>query len=242
MGFPLKVTTWIQIFFQDRASPSLEQIIFLHDTIITLLSIVTVLVRVRLIRVCCIKFTNQTLLQQQVIEIIWTLSPIFVLLLITLPSLQTLYLLDDPFLPAVRLKAIGHQWYWSYEYPDFPDINFRSYITPTDNTTPSAQFRLLDVDSPVVLPITTQIRIITTRTDVIHSWTIPSLGLKTDSIPGRLNLIITSINRSGILYGQCSEICGANHRFMPIKLEVVPIKNFLTWISNFSSTGVRSKG
>mgnify|MGYP001949720523 CR=1 FL=1 len=171
---------------------------------------------------------NYNLLQKQNIEIIWTTLPIIILLFIALPSLQALYIIDDPFKPNITIKTIGHQWYWSYQYSDFNNIEFEAYM---DNKMP----RLLNTDNSLVLPTKTKIRIITTSTDVIHSWTIPTLGLKCDAIPGRLNQILTYINRTGIFYGQCSEICGTNHSFIPIKLEAVPKNFFISWMKKINS-------
>lgn len=176
------------------------------------------------------KITNRYLLQEQTIEIVWTLAPVFILFRIAFPSLQALYLLDDPFAPRITLKAVGHQWYWSYEYSDFPSLEFDSYMIPAIDNPESN--RLLETDNSVVLPTNTQIRVITTGADVIHSWTVPALGVKADAIPGRLNQIIFMLDRPGIFYGQCREICGANHRFMPIKIEAVPLKWFTSWTAS----------
>lgn len=179
------------------------------------------------------KYINRFLLEGQIIELIWTILPAITLIFIALPSLRLLYLLDELNNPLITLKSIGHQWYWSYEYSDFHNIEFDSYIIqPIDLQ--SFNFRLLDVDNRIILPINNQIRIIVTATDVIHSWTIPSLGVKIDANPGRLNQTNFFINRPGIFYGQCSEICGTNHRFIPIVVERIPIKNFINWINNYS--------
>ena len=176
------------------------------------------------------KRSNRFLVQNQTTEILWTILPVFILLLIASPSLKALYLLDDPFSPNITIKATGHQWYWSYEYSDFPDLEFFSYIIP-ESDLKLEDIRLLETDNRVVIPLNTPVRVITTGGDVIHSWTIPSLGVKADAVPGRLNQIIFSVKRVGVFYGQCSEICGANHRFIPIKIEVVPIKSFINWVN-----------
>lgn len=226
---PSEISTWSILSFQDSASPGMEQLIMFHDFTIIIITLITRLVGIRILFIFYYKITNRFLLQEQVIEIIWTACPVFILLLIALPSLKTLYLLDDPFNPNLTVKAIGHQWYWSYEYSDFPHIEFDSYIVPREDSQRFA--RLLETDNSVVLPIHTQIRVITTGADVIHSWTVPALGVKADAVPGRLNQIIFSINRPGIFFGQCSEICGSNHRFIPIKIEAVPIIRFISWVS-----------
>jgi cytochrome c oxidase subunit 2 len=141
--------------------------------------------------------------------------------------LKALYLLDDPFTPNLTIKAVGHQWYWSYEYSDFPGIEFDSYITFDRESAGIA--RLLETDNSLVIPRFSQMRVLVTGADVIHSWALPALGVKADAVPGRLNQVIVFVNRSGLFYGQCSEICGANHRFMPIKLEAVPMRHFIEW-------------
>lgn len=230
----LKIPTWAILGLQDRASPIIEELTYFHDFTITIITIVTALVGLNLLYVSYYKLTDRYLLQDQSIEIIWTIVPVFILLFIARPSLKALYLLDDPFTPNLTVKAIGHQWYWSYEYSDFPDLEFRSYIIPQSNLE-KENTRLLETDNNIVLPLNTPIRIITTATDVIHAWTIPVLGVKADAVPGRLNQIIFTIKRPGIFYGQCSEICGANHRFIPIKIEAVPIKNFTKWVINYNS-------
>ena len=153
------------------------------------------------------------------------------ILFIAFPSLRLLYLLDEISEPSITLKTIGHQWYWSYEYSDFMDIEFDSYIIPSNELNLDS-FRLLDVDNRIIIPINSQIRILITAADVIHSWTVPALGVKVDGTPGRLNQTNFIINRPGLFYGQCSEICGANHRFIPIVIESVPVKIFLNWIKN----------
>jgi len=178
-------------------------------------------------------FTNRFLLRGQTIEIIWTIIPAIVLIFIALPSLRLLYLLDEIRIPAITLKTIGHQWYWSYEYSDFNLIEFDSYIIPI-NEINILNFRLLDVDNRIILPINLKIRILISAADVIHSWTIPSLGVKVDGSPGRLNQTNFLINRPGLFFGQCSEICGANHSFIPIVIERVNLNYFINWIKNFS--------
>ena len=178
--------------------------------------------------------SNRFLLQDQTIEIVWTVAPIFILFIIATPSLNVLYILDDPSSPNLTIKAIGYQWYWSYEYSDFPQVEFNSYILPLEDTQ-LTDSRLLETDNNLVLPLNTQIRVITTAADVIHAWTVPALGVKADAVPGRLNQLIFSVKRPGLFYGQCSEICGANHRFIPIKIEVVPIENFMNWLNNLES-------
>nr|YP_009045249.1 cytochrome c oxidase subunit II [Athyma sinope]AHA03600.1 cytochrome c oxidase subunit II [Athyma sinope] len=226
------MATWSNLNYQNSASPLMEQIIFFHDHTLIILIMITILVSYLMISLFFNKYINRFLLEEQMIELIWTILPAITLIFIALPSLRLLYLLDELNNPLITLKSIGHQWYWSYEYSDFNNIEFDSYmIQETDNL---SNFRLLDVDNRIVLPMNNQIRILITATDVIHSWTIPSLSVKVDANPGRLNQTSFFINRPGIFYGQCSEICGANHSFMPIVIESISIKNFINWINNYS--------
>nr|UQS75792.1 cytochrome c oxidase subunit II [Heteralonia sp.] len=228
------MSTWSNLGLQDSASPLMEQLIFFHDHTLLILVMITVFTGYLMIMLFFNKYTNRFLLHGQAIEVIWTILPAIVLLFIALPSLRLLYLLDEISEPSITLKTIGHQWYWSYEYSDFMDIEFDSYMIPS-NELELNSFRLLDVDNRVVLPSNSQVRILVTAADVIHSWTVPSLGIKVDGTPGRLNQTNFLINRPGIFYGQCSEICGANHSFMPIVIESVPAKTFINWISSMNN-------
>nr|ACC94685.1 cytochrome c oxidase subunit II [Hydrellia tritici] len=229
------MSTWSNLNLQNGASPLMEQLIFFHDHALMILVMITMLVGYLMFMLFFNKFTNRFLLHGQTIEVIWTIIPAIILLFIALPSLRLLYLLDEINEPSVTLKSIGHQWYWSYEYSDFKNVEFDSYMVPT-NELPIDGFRLLDVDNRVVLPMNTQIRILVTATDVIHSWTVPALGVKVDGTPGRLNQTNFFMNRPGLFYGQCSEICGANHSFMPIVIESIPSNYFIKWInSNLNS-------
>nr|AII71857.1 cytochrome c oxidase subunit II [Liriomyza langei] len=229
------MSTWANLNLQNSASPLMEQLIFFHDHALMILMMITVLVGYVMITLFFNKFTNRLLLHGQMIEMIWTILPAIILLFIAFPSLRLLYLLDEINEPSITLKAIGHQWYWSYEYSDFNNnMEFDSYMIPT-NELKNDEFRLLDVDNRTVLPMNTQIRILVTAADVLHSWTVPALGVKIDGTPGRLNQTNFFINRPGLFYGQCSEICGANHSFMPIVIESVPSDIFIKHISNNSN-------
>jgi len=225
------MATWGHLGFQDRASPLIEQLIFFHDHTIVVLILITTVVGYIMATLFFNTLTNRFLLEGQTIEIIWTILPAVILVFIALPSLRLLYLLDEVNNPRITLKTIGHQWYWRYEYSDFLQVEFDSYILPT-NELANDGFRLLDVDNRTVLPINTQVRVLISAADVIHSWTVPALGIKADAIPGRLNQVSFLINRPGLFYGQCSEICGANHSFIPIVIESVSINSFLNWVSS----------
>nr|QNE85598.1 cytochrome c oxidase subunit II [Chrysotimus molliculus] len=227
------MSTWANLGLQDSASPLMEQLIFFHDHTLLILIMITVLVGYLMGMLFFNPLTNRFLLHGQTIEIIWTILPAVTLLFIVFPSLRLLYLLDEINEPILTLKSIGHQWYWSYEYSDFMNIEFDSYMIPT-NEISNEGFRLLDVDNRIVLPMNSQIRILVTAADVIHSWTIPALGVKVDGTPGRLNQTNFFINRPGLFFGQCSEICGANHSFMPIVIESIPINFFIKWIQSMN--------
>nr|YP_011010578.1 cytochrome c oxidase subunit 2 [Halobates poseidon]WPW47232.1 cytochrome c oxidase subunit 2 [Halobates poseidon] len=225
------MSKWSQINFQDPNSPLMEQLMFFHDNTMIILIMITTIIAWIMFKMLFNKMINRFMMENQMIEIIWTIIPAMILILIALPSLRILYMMDETKSPTLTIKAIGHQWYWSYEYSDFKNIEFEAYMKPT-NEIEMNEFRLLETDNRITLPMNNQIRIIVTATDVLHSWTIPSLGIKIDAIPGRLNQGFMFINRPGMLYGQCSEICGANHSFMPITIESVNTKQFISWLKN----------
>nr|YP_010191959.1 cytochrome c oxidase subunit II [Thyonella gemmata]QZM06628.1 cytochrome c oxidase subunit II [Thyonella gemmata] len=225
------MATWAQLGLQDASSPLMEELIYFHDYALIILTLIIILVFYGLISVLSSSFTNRFFLEGQELETIWTIIPAIILIFIAFPSLQLLYLMDEVNTPYLTVKAIGHQWYWSYEYTDYNNIEFDSYMTPTEDLQ-NGEPRLLEVDNRLILPFQNPIRILITSSDVIHSWAIPSLGIKMDAIPGRLNQTSFLINRTGLFYGQCSEICGANHSFMPIVIESVPFNTFQNWITN----------
>nr|YP_010321639.1 cytochrome c oxidase subunit II [Chironomus nipponensis]UKO31632.1 cytochrome c oxidase subunit 2 [Chironomus nipponensis]UZS77079.1 cytochrome c oxidase subunit II [Chironomus nipponensis] len=225
------MATWANLGLQDSNSPIMEQLNFFHDHALLIIILVTLSVGYLMGTLFFNKLNNRYLLHGQTIEVIWTILPAIILLFIAFPSLRILYLLDEVNNPSISLKTIGHQWYWSYEYSDFSGVEFDSYMIP-QNEMSLDTFRLLDVDNRVILPINNQIRILVSATDVLHSWAIPSLGVKIDASPGRLNQTNFFINRPGLFFGQCSEICGANHSFMPIVIESIPTNHFIKWISN----------
>nr|YP_009316750.1 cytochrome c oxidase subunit II [Anax imperator]YP_009942418.1 cytochrome c oxidase subunit II [Anax parthenope]AOW43651.1 cytochrome c oxidase subunit 2 [Anax imperator]QOC71587.1 cytochrome c oxidase subunit II [Anax parthenope]QOQ35054.1 cytochrome c oxidase subunit II [Anax parthenope] len=227
------MATWAQLNFQDAASPMMEQMSYFHDHTMMVLVIITMLVAYVMLSMFWNKNVNRNLLDGQQIETAWTVLPVFVLIIIAMPSLRLLYLLDEVSDPSITLKTVGHQWYWSYEYSDFNQVEFDSYMIPYNEMSENG-FRLLEVDNRAVLPLQTQVRVLITAADVLHSWTVPSLGVKVDATPGRLNQASFFITRPGLFFGQCSEICGANHSFMPIVIESVTSKTFINWIQKMS--------
>jgi cytochrome c oxidase subunit 2 len=170
------------------------------------------------------------------LEVVWTIVPGLVLMVIAIPSFALLYAADELVDPAMTIKVVGHQWYWSYEYSDYEtddgdSLNFDSYIVQEDDLTVGS-LRLLEVDNRVVVPTNTHVRVIVTAADVLHCWAVPSFGFKIDACPGRLNQSSIFVQREGVYYGQCSEICGVNHGFMPIVVEAVSLDNYVSWISS----------
>lgn len=205
-----------------------------HDLAIIILIFITLIISYIIISIIINSFINRFLLQGHLIELIWTVTPAIILVIIAIPSLKILYLTDDSPFRKLTIKTIGHQWYWRYEYSDFINLEFDSFIIPTPDLK-EIEFRLLDVDNRCVLPYNFNIRILTTSADVIHSWTVPSLGIKIDSTPGRLNQTGLYMYRPGLFFGQCSEICGANHRFMPILVESTSTKLFIKWLKTINN-------
>nr|YP_010586032.1 cytochrome c oxidase subunit II [Apatidelia acuminata]UZZ43768.1 cytochrome c oxidase subunit II [Apatidelia acuminata] len=226
------MATWSNLNFQDSSSPLMEQMIFFHDFSLMILTLIIIFITYLMTMLLFNKITNRMLLEEQMIELIWTILPAIILIFIALPSLKLLYLIDENNKPLITLKTIGHQWFWSYEYSDFKKIKFDSFMIPK-NEMNSESFRLIEVDNRLVVPMNTKIRILITANDVIHSWTVPALGVKTDATPGRLNQTNFFIKRPGMFFGQCSEICGTNHSFMPITVESINSKFFINWIKNY---------
>nr|ACR00050.1 cytochrome c oxidase subunit II [Auchenoplax crinita] len=224
------MANWAQLSFQDPASPIMMQLVYFHDHAALILILVLCYVSTALYSLASNSFLSRYILEAQAIELIWTIIPALVLLFLAFPSLYLLYTMDELLSPSMTFKAIGHQWYWSYEYSDVEELSFDAYMM-LDSDLNTGEFRLLEVDHRTVLPINLNIRAVITAADVIHAWAVPSLGVKVDAVPGRLNQVGFFGLRSGVYYGQCSEICGANHSFMPISLEMVPFTVFSEWLT-----------
>lgn len=230
------------IGFQDGVSPGFTGIVELHDNIFFYLVVIAILVfwmlgsTIYYFNYDKTKIVHKYLVHGTLIEILWTIFPAIVLLAIAIPSFRLLYILDEVTLPTITVKVTGHQWYWSYEYSDYETesgdpIEFDSYMIP-DSDLEIGQSRLLEVDNPIVLPENTHVRFIVTSTDVLHDFAIPSAGIKIDATPGRLNQSSFFSEREGELFGQCSELCGTYHGFMPIQVEVSSVEDYLSWISS----------
>nr|NP_149947.1 cytochrome c oxidase subunit II [Episoriculus fumidus]AAK71085.1 cytochrome c oxidase subunit II [Episoriculus fumidus] len=220
-----------QMGLQDATSPIMEELMNFHDHALMIVFLISTLVLYIISSMLTTKLTHTSTMDAQAVETIWTILPAIILILIALPSLRILYMMDEINNPTLTVKTVGHQWYWSYEYTDYDELNFDSYMIPTTELKPG-DLRLLEVDNRAVLPMEMTVRVLITSEDVLHSWAVPSLGLKTDAIPGRLNQTTLLATRPGLYYGQCSEICGSNHSFMPIVLELVPLKVFEKWSSS----------
>jgi len=224
------MATWGQTIFQNRSSPIIEQFIFLHDHIMSILILIIFIVAYLLVILYQRKFLINIQKENHNLEILWTFLPGAVLILIAIPSLRLLYLSEETENLPISIKAIGHQWFWSYEYGGVLSADFDSYMSrDTDNKL----FRTLDTDSHLTMPTKTPIQIFISSTDVLHAWTLPSLGVKADSTPGRLNIILINFIKPGSYFGQCSEICGTNHSFIPIVVNAYPLNIYKTWLKNF---------
>nr|AQQ72792.1 cytochrome c oxidase subunit 2 [Microthoracius praelongiceps] len=218
------MSSWGQISFMNSSSPVMFFIESVYDWVMIVLMIVVSSVFYMMAALSQVSGLNRSLISAEKLEIVWTVLPVIALVTLAFPSLHCLYLLDEVSSPMVSMKAIGHQWFWSYELMDWGSISFNSYLKNE-----SMMPRLL-ASEMVPLPSKVEIRLITTSTDVIHSWSVPSLGVKLDAIPGRLNQTLIYSHKVGPTYGQCSEICGSLHSFMPIGINFMPADLFLSWV------------
>lgn len=235
-------TPW-QLYFQDAGTPVMEGIINLHHDLMFFIVFIFFFVFVVLFRtLASFKYSesrkedlSRLVVHGTTIEIIWTVIPSLILVVVALPSFALLYSIDEIIDPALTIKVIGYQWYWGYEYNDFETqvgtVKFDSYMVPEDELQ-LGTLRLLEVDNRIVLPLNTHTRVLVTASDVLHSWAIPSLGVKLDACPGRLNQTSLFITRKGVFFGQCSEICGSGHGNMPIAVEAVEANKFLLWLND----------
>ncbi len=223
-----------EVDFQTALSPSMERIVDFNLMVTIIIVIITAFV-FGLMAWIVIRYnkkrnpTPSKTTHNTMLEVAWTVVPVIILLVISVPSFRLLYFTDRVEEADMTLKAIGHQWYWSYEYPDHGDFTFDALMLEDDELE-EGQPRLLATDEAVVLPVGAKIRLLTTADDVIHSWAIPALGVKMDSVPGRVNETWFQINREGTYYGQCSELCGTLHGFMPIMIEAVSQEEFDAWV------------
>lgn len=231
-----------QKHFQDAASDLMFKIRMLRDQVMFYMILILGIITWLLFRIC-LNFnsrkraiSHKSSVHGSLIETIWTLVPILILILIAFPSFKLLYLTDEILNPQITLKIVARQWFWNYSYSDYnlktnESLNFDSFMINSKDLS-KGDFRLLEVDNKIILPIGARVRIIVTSGDVIHCWTIPSLGVKIDAIPGRLNQSSFTINRAGLFFGACSEICGSQRGYMPISLQGVKLDNYISWINS----------
>jgi cytochrome c oxidase subunit 2 len=226
------------IDLQDAASPSMERMKEFHHLLLYIITGITLFVLALLIWVV-IRYNKRANPKPEqfshnvMIEVLWTVIPVIILIVIAIPSFQLLYYTDRTENPEMTLKITGYQWYWGYEYPDHGGINFQSYMIPDKDIDKSkGQVRLLSTDNPVVLPVDTNIRLWVTAADVLHAFAVPALGVKKDAMPGRLNETWVRITKPGVYFGQCSELCGKDHAYMPIEIHAVSKEEFAKWVTD----------
>ena len=230
-----------QMNLQQAATPVMEFIRNFHNGLLILTTVICLVVAALLIWVC-VKFNAQAnpvasrTTHNTLVEVIWTVVPIIILIGIAIPSFRLLYLQRDFPAPEMTVKAIGNQWFWSYEYPEH-DVSFDQYLK-TKAELKDGEPYLLATDTEVVVPVNKIVRVIVTANDVLHSWTIPSFGSKIDAVPGRLNETWFKAEKEGIYYGQCSELCGKDHAYMPISVRVVSEDEYNTWLATAKTAGV----
>ncbi len=223
-----------QMGFQEAASPVMARIDGFHDLLLVIIALITAFV-LALLGYVAVRFsakrnpTPSKTSHNTVLEVIWTVIPIIILVIIAVPSFKLLYLEKVVPQAEMTIKAIGRQWYWTYQYPDHGDFEFDAIMLEDDELEPG-QLRLLETDNRIVLPVDTNIRVLVTADDVIHSWAVPAFGIKMDAIPGRLNETWVRIEREGVYYGQCSEFCGIRHGYMPIAIDAVSKLAFADWV------------
>ncbi|WP_029013700.1 cytochrome c oxidase subunit II [Niveispirillum irakense] len=223
-----------QLGLQEAASPVMERLHSFHSLLLWTIAAITLFVTGLLIYVM-LRFNRRanpvpsTTTHHTLLEVLWTGIPVLILLVIAVPSFRVLYYMDKAPNPELTVKITGHQWYWSFEYPDHEGMEFEARMIEDKDLKPG-QPRLLEVDQRVIVPVDTDVRVLVTAADVIHSFAVPSLGVKKDAMPGRLNETWFRATREGVFYGQCSEICGTGHGYMPIAVEAVSKERFQAWL------------
>ena len=224
-----------QLSFQEPATDLMSDIISFHSYILMpIITGISILV-LSLLLYIAFRFnssrnhTASNTTHNTVVEILWTVIPVILLIIIAIPSFRLLYVSETIPKADLTIKAIGNQWYWSYEYPDYGDIVFDANMLNDDELS-DPKLRLLETDTQIVVPVNKVVKLQITSNDVLHAWTIPAFGVKMDAVPGKLNETWFKANKEGIFYGQCSELCGPRHAFMPINVKVVSDKEFKDWI------------
>ena len=224
-----------QMGMQAPGSPVAADIGKLHDLVLVIITVITIFVAGLLVYVARRFDAKRNPVPSRLshhtgLEIAWTVIPVLILVVIAIPSFRLVFFEDRTEAADITIKVTGHQWYWEYTYPDNGGVDFSSYMVPNDQLKPG-QMRLLDVDNQLVVPAGKNVRILTTSADVIHSFYIPSLGVQRYAIPGRTIETWVRVNEPGDYYGECNQICGTNHSFMPISVHAVPDAEFQTWVA-----------
>jgi cytochrome c oxidase subunit 2 len=225
-----------QLGFQQAATPVKERIADLHNELLIIITLITLFV-VCLLGYVFVRFNERAnpvptrTSHNTLIELLWTVIPVLILVIIAIPSFKLMYYMDRTQKADMTIKVTGHQWYWQYEYPDYKDVGFDSNIIPEDQIKPG-QKRLLDVDNPLIVPVGANVRVLIAGSDVMHSWFVPSFGVQMYAVVGRLNETWFNVEKEGTYYGQCNQICGVNHAFMPIVVQAVSKDNFAKWIAD----------
>ncbi len=227
-------STW-QLGLQQSATPVMDNVIWFHDFLLWIISAITAFVLILLV-IVMVRFNARAnpipsrTTHNTLIEILWTIIPIAILTVIAVPSFKLLFLQLNVPAADLTVKATGKQWYWTYSYPDHGKFEFDSLLVRDQTQLKPDQPRLLGVDNEMVVPVNKTVRVLTTGAEVIHSFAVPSFGIKVDSIPGRVNETWFRATREGVYYGQCSELCGKDHAFMPIAVRVVNEQAFAAWV------------
>nr|QTA71736.1 cytochrome c oxidase subunit 2 [Rectidens sumatrensis] len=221
---------WGQCGLQEASSVLGGEVIGLYDHMMLVLVLVSSFVGWVMLKILWMKSFGRVYLDGNLLEFFWTVVPVFLLCCLGLPSIKLLYLMDEVVLPEVTVKIEGHQWYWSYEYSDIRGMNYSYDSYMVNNLVEEGDFRLLEVDNRCVVVRMVVMRGLVTSGDVIHSWAVPSAGVKVDGVPGRINQVSLCFTNTGVFYGQCSELCGVNHSFMPICVECVTVSVYTEWV------------
>ncbi len=235
-----------QLNLQPPATPVMDRLYDFHTFLFWITAVISIFV-LGLLLYAILRFresrnpapsrtTHNTL-----VEVVWTVVPVMILVVIAIPSLRVLYYSDRVETADMTIKAVGHQWYWSYEYPDHGNFTFDALLKPKEELA-EGEPRLLATDNVVVLPVDTTIRVLITADDVLHAWAVPSFGVKRDAVPGRINESWIRIEREGVYYGQCSELCGKDHAYMPITVEAVSKERFQEWVAGAQTKFAKSDG
>ena len=234
-AFAAQPEPW-QMNFQPAVTPVMEQIEDFHRLLLVIITLISLFVLALLLWIM-VRYNSRAnptpskVSHHTLLEVVWTIVPVIILVLIAIPSFRLLYFEADVPPVDLTINAVGHQWYWTYQYPDKGKLQFDSVMLTDEQAAKKNEPRLLGVDNPIVVPVNKVVKVVTTGSDVIHSWAVPAFGVKMDAVPGRLNVTWFKALKEGTYYGQCSQLCGAHHAFMPIEVRVVSEAEFEKWLA-----------